>query len=156
MGGGGCSATRPAAEVSAWPHCQNNKRSGLGEEELVLLASRPGGKGKKSWNVCVTDGRSPQREWQRATGRAALAAGGGGGRGRGGGELATPAGRPTDHRFFAGAPAEKIRKRLRRIFFNTFSSPRPSGDAIKTRGRQRVAGNKRMEGWWGGGGVMLV
>lgn len=50
--GGNRSATQPAVEVSAWPCCQNNKRSGLGEEELVLLASRPGGKGKKMECLC--------------------------------------------------------------------------------------------------------
>lgn len=72
----------PAAEVSAWPRCQNNKRSGLGEEELELLASHWGGKGKKM--ECLCDGQTePTERVTKSHGEAGLChsigMGGGGG-----------------------------------------------------------------------------
>lgn len=125
-------ATRPAAEVSAWPCCQNNKRSGLGEEELVLLASRPGGKGKKL--ECLCDGQTePTERVTKSHGAAGLGRRHADCWGRGGATLAT---RPT-HQFASYESASGKKSKGYEDF--------PSSNTIKNRarGRHRAAGNQK-------------
>lgn len=146
----GATARQPSRQLrwARGPAVKTTRGQGWVKRNWYSSPLAQAGRGK-SWNVCVTDRRSPQREWQRATGRPALAAGIGR-EGWGQRWQRWPASRPAEHHLLHECQRKKNPKKVTKIFFNAFSFPRTS-IKNKARGRHGVAGNERTGEWEVGG-----